>query len=73
MEILEFCPTTLNKNLVIGKSPGTIRMFVSFPLEPLGLRCKKTIMPLEWVLGRDIFDLSFQFLYNKYDYMDAFE
>ena len=52
-EILEFCPTTLNKNLVISKFLVTIRMFVSFPLEPLGLKCEMTVMPFEWVLGRD--------------------
>ena len=52
-EILEFCPITLNKNLVISKFLVTIRMFVSFPLEPLGLKCEMTVMPFEWVLGRD--------------------
>ena len=36
LEILEFCPTTLNRNLVIGKFPITIRMFVSFPLWAFG-------------------------------------
>ena len=37
MEILEFYLTTLNNNLVIGKFPITIWMFLSFPLWPFGL------------------------------------
>ena len=32
-----FCSTTLNRNLVIGNFPVTIRMFVSFPLWVFGL------------------------------------
>ena len=37
LEILEFCHTTLNKKLVIGKFSFTIQMFVSFPLWVFGL------------------------------------
>ena len=55
MEILEFINfTTMNRNLVIGNFKLQDECLCYFHFEPLGLRCEMTIMPLEWVLRRDI-------------------
>ena len=45
----------LDKNLVIGNFQLQDKCLCHFHFKPPSFRCERTIMPLEWVLGRDIF------------------
>ena len=51
LKILEFCFATLNKYLVT--SSYNMIVWVRLHFKPSSLRCKITVTPLEWVLGRD--------------------
>ena len=40
-----------------------------FSFEPLGLRCKMTVMPLEWVLGHDKISLQLERIFGMTETM----